>query len=136
MMDWLHPHFLFLVCVKISGKARIHHTSHANHGTTANEIGRDTQKRNRYCSDTVHRSHQMKLQLLAAVAFAGGCPGDAFVRPSKLTSRRLQVEPSRAIGRALEGRRVAARGLSMKSQATPVKTDVSLTSVCVRCRLK
>jgi len=112
---------------------RIEAASNINQPEVENERARKGYHRKipRNCSGTAHRVRRMKLQLLAAMAFASG---DAFLPPSKLPSKKL-VEPSQAIGRALEGRRVAERGLSMKSQATPVKTDVSLAGICVRNRL-
>lgn len=87
----------------------------------------------------------MKLELLAAVAVAGsGCPrADAFVPvPSAAsvggltsTTRLMSAISTRPDGQGPAGdgasrrrrRRNAASYLSMKSQATPVKTDVSYT---------
>lgn len=66
---------------------------------------------------------KMKLLFLVAVALSGsGCPSHAFVPkvgvPS--SSTRILVEPWAA------ARRAQPRGVSMKSQATPVKVEVSL----------
>lgn len=67
----------------------------------------------------------MKLPLLAAVALSGGgCPSDAFVpKIGALTSTRSLVEPW-AVARSTQ-----PRGVSMKSQATPVKVEVSLEAI-------
>ncbi|CBN74442.1 Pyruvate, phosphate dikinase [Ectocarpus siliculosus] len=86
----------------------------------------------------------MKLELLAAVAVAGGgCPrADAFVPvPSAVggltsTTRLMSAISTRPDRQGLAGdgasrrrrRRSAARDLGMKSQATPVKTDAPASS--------
>ena len=73
----------------------------------------------------------MKLLFLAAVALSGGgCSSDAFVPKAAmgvLTSRSL-VEPWAA------ARGAQPRGVSMKSQATPVKVEVSLGGLKPRPR--
>lgn len=85
-------------------------------------------------------AEKMKLPLLVAVTLSGGrCPSDAFVPKAgvgALTSRS-RVEPWAAARSAQPG------GVSMKSQATSVKVEVSLgLKLCpldrasVACKLK
>lgn len=85
----------------------------------------------------------MKLPLVAAVAIAGSCPSGAFVPSATKISARTTRSGNRApqdsipvsSSAAASGREAAptrsrwstrrkSRGLQMKSQATPVKTEV------------